>query len=82
MASVNLWMNSAKSRSSTHYDPHHNLLCIVSGCKQGLIFFVFLFTDFPAFHGLGVGVKLSSSLMGALVLSSCELALCLWHMLS
>ncbi|KAL3517617.1 hypothetical protein ACH5RR_020206 [Cinchona calisaya] len=34
MASVNLWMNNARSRSSTHYDPHHNLLCIVSGCKQ------------------------------------------------
>ncbi|XP_057800981.1 lysine-specific demethylase JMJ31 isoform X2 [Salvia miltiorrhiza] len=34
LASVNLWMNNAKSRSSTHYDPHHNLLCIISGCKQ------------------------------------------------
>ncbi|ONH93488.1 hypothetical protein PRUPE_8G234700 [Prunus persica] len=27
-------MNNAQARSSTHYDPHHNLLCIVSGCKQ------------------------------------------------
>ncbi|KAL0389456.1 UNVERIFIED_CONTAM: hypothetical protein Scaly_0302700 [Sesamum calycinum] len=35
LASVNLWMNNARSRSSTHYDPHHNLLCIISGCKQG-----------------------------------------------
>ncbi|GAB2282322.1 hypothetical protein Dimus_016870 [Dionaea muscipula] len=35
LASVNLWMNNACSRSSSHYDPHHNLLCIVSGCKQG-----------------------------------------------
>ncbi|KAL1547193.1 hypothetical protein AAHA92_23699 [Salvia divinorum] len=34
LASINLWMNNAKSRSSTHYDPHHNLLCIISGCKQ------------------------------------------------
>ncbi|XAR58580.1 tRNAPhe (7-(3-amino-3-carboxypropyl)wyosine37-C2)-hydroxylase [Bertholletia excelsa] len=34
LASVNLWMNSAQTRSSTHYDPHHNLLCVVSGCKQ------------------------------------------------
>ncbi|CAN4093670.1 unnamed protein product [Withania somnifera] len=34
LASVNLWMNSMKARSSTHYDPHHNLLCIVSGCKE------------------------------------------------
>eukprot|EP00268_Persea_americana_P032769 TRINITY_DN3232_c0_g1_i19.p1 TRINITY_DN3232_c0_g1~~TRINITY_DN3232_c0_g1_i19.p1 ORF type:complete len:538 (-),score=102.32 TRINITY_DN3232_c0_g1_i19:332-1945(-) len=34
LASINLWMNSAQSRSSTHYDPHHNLLCIISGCKQ------------------------------------------------
>ncbi|XP_019265251.1 PREDICTED: uncharacterized protein LOC109242842 isoform X2 [Nicotiana attenuata] len=34
LASVNLWMNSMNSRSSTHYDPHHNLLCIVSGCKE------------------------------------------------
>lgn len=35
LASINLWMNSAQSRSSTHYDPHHNLLCVISGCKQG-----------------------------------------------
>ena len=35
LASVNLWMNNAQARSSTHYDPHHNLLCIVSGRKQG-----------------------------------------------
>ncbi|KAJ8547561.1 hypothetical protein K7X08_011147 [Anisodus acutangulus] len=34
LASVNLWMNSMKARSSTHYDPHHNLLCLVSGCKE------------------------------------------------
>ncbi|XP_049408001.1 uncharacterized protein LOC125871455 [Solanum stenotomum] len=34
LSSVNLWMNSMKARSSTHYDPHHNLLCIVSGCKE------------------------------------------------
>lgn len=30
-------MNNAKSKSSTHYDPHHNLLCIVAGCKQGKV---------------------------------------------
>ncbi|GLT77087.1 hypothetical protein SLA2020_487050 [Shorea laevis] len=34
ISSINLWMNSAQARSSTHYDPHNNLLCIVSGCKQ------------------------------------------------
>ncbi|KAL6500527.1 hypothetical protein OROHE_025893 [Orobanche hederae] len=34
LASINLWMNNARTRSSTHYDPHHNLLCVVSGCKQ------------------------------------------------
>ncbi|KAI4301196.1 hypothetical protein L6164_034499 [Bauhinia variegata] len=34
LSSINLWMNNAHARSSTHYDPHHNLLCIVSGCKQ------------------------------------------------
>lgn len=34
LSSINLWMNNARSRSSTHYDPHHNLLCIVAGCKQ------------------------------------------------
>ncbi|KAL2323514.1 hypothetical protein Fmac_027893 [Flemingia macrophylla] len=34
LSSINLWMNNAQARSSTHYDPHHNLLCIVSGCKQ------------------------------------------------
>ncbi|GAA0174538.1 protein modifying enzyme [Lithospermum erythrorhizon] len=35
LAAINLWMNSVETRSSTHYDPHHNLLCIVAGCKQG-----------------------------------------------
>ncbi|CAL5206976.1 unnamed protein product [Lathyrus oleraceus] len=34
LSSINLWMNNAQSRSSTHYDPLHNLLCIVSGRKQ------------------------------------------------
>ncbi|XVE73057.1 hypothetical protein DITRI_Ditri11bG0087400 [Diplodiscus trichospermus] len=34
LSSINLWMNNAKARSSAHYDPHHNLLCIVSGSKQ------------------------------------------------
>ncbi|KVI12401.1 hypothetical protein Ccrd_009168 [Cynara cardunculus var. scolymus] len=36
LASINLWMNGAQARSSTHYDPHHNLLCVVSGSKQAL----------------------------------------------
>ncbi|XP_048442990.1 uncharacterized protein LOC103941891 isoform X2 [Pyrus x bretschneideri] len=34
IVSINLWMNNAQARSSTHYDPHHNLLCVVSGGKQ------------------------------------------------
>ncbi|XP_061338117.1 lysine-specific demethylase JMJ31 [Gastrolobium bilobum] len=34
LSSINLWMNNAHARSSTHYDPHHNLLCVVSGRKQ------------------------------------------------
>ncbi|XP_068310808.1 lysine-specific demethylase JMJ31-like isoform X1 [Pyrus communis] len=34
LVAINLWMNNAQARSSTHYDPHHNLLCVVSGCKQ------------------------------------------------
>ncbi|KAL1189185.1 Lysine-specific demethylase JMJ31 [Cardamine amara subsp. amara] len=34
LSSVNFWMNSAQARSSTHYDPHHNLLCVVSGRKK------------------------------------------------
>ncbi|XP_043697785.1 uncharacterized protein LOC122648635 isoform X2 [Telopea speciosissima] len=34
VASINIWMNNSKSRSSTHYDPHHNLLCVVAGCKK------------------------------------------------
>ncbi|KAK4799454.1 hypothetical protein SAY86_024819 [Trapa natans] len=34
VSSINLWLNCSKARSSTHYDPHHNLLCIVSGRKQ------------------------------------------------
>ncbi|EFH48168.1 transcription factor jumonji domain-containing protein [Arabidopsis lyrata subsp. lyrata] len=34
LSSINFWMNSAQARSSTHYDPHHNLLCVVSGRKK------------------------------------------------
>ncbi|KAJ6817006.1 uncharacterized protein M6B38_413980 [Iris pallida] len=34
LMSINLWMNKARSRSSTHYDPYHNLLCIVAGSKK------------------------------------------------
>ncbi|CAO2818864.1 unnamed protein product [Amaranthus hypochondriacus] len=34
LSSINLWMNNVESRSSTHYDPHHNILCVVAGCKQ------------------------------------------------
>ncbi|TVU34924.1 hypothetical protein EJB05_16782, partial [Eragrostis curvula] len=33
-SSINFWMNRAHLRSSTHYDPHHNLLCVVAGCKK------------------------------------------------
>ncbi|CAN1762410.1 Lysine-specific demethylase JMJ31 [Linum perenne] len=34
LMSINLWMNNAEARSSTHYDPHHNVLCIVAGRKK------------------------------------------------
>ncbi|XP_073115644.1 lysine-specific demethylase JMJ31 isoform X2 [Elaeis guineensis] len=34
LASVNFWMNRTRSRSSNHYDPHHNLLCVVAGSKE------------------------------------------------
>lgn len=34
LSAVNLWMSVNGSRSSTHYDPFHNLLCVVSGCKH------------------------------------------------
>ncbi|XP_057517563.1 lysine-specific demethylase JMJ31 [Amaranthus tricolor] len=34
LSSINFWMNNVESRSSTHYDPHHNILCVVAGCKQ------------------------------------------------
>lgn len=33
-SSINFWMNKGHLRSSTHYDPHHNLLCVVSGRKK------------------------------------------------
>lgn len=36
-------MNRAHLRSSTHYDPHHNLLCVVAGCKKGVFVFVLVF---------------------------------------
>ncbi|CAK9204211.1 unnamed protein product [Sphagnum jensenii] len=31
---INLWMSVNGSRSSTHYDPHQNLLCVVAGSKR------------------------------------------------
>jgi hypothetical protein len=34
LAAINFWMNRAQSRSSTHYDPHHNILCVVAGQKE------------------------------------------------
>lgn len=30
---TNLWMSIRGSRSSLHYDPYQNLLCVVRGCK-------------------------------------------------
>ncbi|GJY94996.1 copia protein [Tanacetum coccineum] len=40
LASINPWINDAQTRSSTHYDPHHNLLCVVSRSKQGARFVI------------------------------------------
>ncbi|KAJ4763756.1 2-oxoglutarate (2OG) and Fe(II)-dependent oxygenase superfamily protein [Rhynchospora pubera] len=37
ISSINFWMNRARSRSSTHYDPHHNILCVVSGQKEVIL---------------------------------------------
>ena len=34
VVSINLWMSVNGSRSSIHYDPLHNLLCVISGCKE------------------------------------------------
>ncbi|KAG6544344.1 hypothetical protein Mapa_014178 [Marchantia paleacea] len=31
---INLWMSMRSSRSSTHYDPYHNILCVVAGEKK------------------------------------------------
>jgi hypothetical protein len=31
---INLWMSVNGSRSSTHYDPYQNLLCVVAGSKR------------------------------------------------
>lgn len=46
LSSINLWMNNAESRSSTHYDPHHNLLCVVAGCKRGRYFFLWFSSSY------------------------------------
>jgi hypothetical protein len=34
LSSTNLWFSSAPSRSSLHYDPYDNLLCVVTGSKR------------------------------------------------
>ncbi|WVZ68640.1 LOW QUALITY PROTEIN: hypothetical protein U9M48_017559 [Paspalum notatum var. saurae] len=33
-SSINFWMNGAHLRSSTHYDPHHNLLCVGANLRE------------------------------------------------
>uniref|UniRef100_A0A166HBJ9 JmjC domain-containing protein n=1 Tax=Daucus carota subsp. sativus TaxID=79200 RepID=A0A166HBJ9_DAUCS len=61
LASINLWMNSARARSSTHYDPHHNVLCVVSGCKQGVTH-IFQGLDIQVIVSYNVGYNLGLSL--------------------
>lgn len=35
LSSVALWLSpGGATRSSVHYDPYHNLLCVLSGCKR------------------------------------------------
>lgn len=34
LTSTNLWFSSSNSRSSLHYDPYENLLCVVTGSKR------------------------------------------------
>ncbi|KAL2612998.1 hypothetical protein R1flu_024690 [Riccia fluitans] len=34
---INLWMSMKSSRSSTHYDPYHNVLCVVAGEKRVML---------------------------------------------
>lgn len=34
VTNINLWMSAIESKSSTHYDPYHNMLCVVAGQKQ------------------------------------------------
>ncbi|GKB61079.1 receptor protein kinase TMK1, partial [Tanacetum coccineum] len=40
LASINPWINDAQTRSSTHYDPHHNLLFMESQSKLGACFVI------------------------------------------
>jgi hypothetical protein len=53
-------------RSSTHYDPHHNLLCVMAGCKKG----VFHVSDsMLSFHVLFMLIyKLLSSCVGSILI--------------
>jgi hypothetical protein len=34
LRAVNLWMNAGAGGCSIHYDPFHNLLSVVTGCKR------------------------------------------------
>lgn len=34
LTSTNLWFSSSSSRSSLHYDPYENLLCVITGSKR------------------------------------------------
>lgn len=34
LSSVNLWVAAGATLSSAHFDPHHNLLCVITGSKR------------------------------------------------
>eukprot|EP00877_Chromochloris_zofingiensis_P010690 jgi/Chrzof1/5875/Cz16g19010.t1 len=38
LSDINLWMSVGSSRSSLHYDPYQNLLCVVAGSKTVTLF--------------------------------------------
>lgn len=35
VTNINLWVSVNGSKSSTHYDPYQNVLCVVAGEKTG-----------------------------------------------
>lgn len=64
IASRNMWMNRHACSSSIHYDPHHNVLCVVRGVKTVKLWPPSCGLAMSPFHALGESANHSSIKLG------------------